>query len=243
MDAAAAVAAASPIIFKVGGAWYFDPVSRAKAAEYGLKAYPFYFAGRSGVIGDIGAANVVAAIPFFEPGLVTKQWGTATAERSPSELGRAAADALAEWGRAKFAGIDSAGRTAELGRRIVEGAEAFGRPLFTAWRAVPVPDDAPAALAFTIQSLRELRGDSHILACAVLGLSPLEAVVGRDGTEHAGQFGWAEPYPDPAAVSATRTEAEELTDRQMIGFYGVLSGAELDELVEGLRPTEAAAAG
>ena len=125
MDAAAAVAAASPIIFKVGGAWYFDPVSRAKAAEYGLKAYPFYFAGRSGVIGDIGAANVVAAIPFFEPGLVTKQWGTATAERSPSELGRAAADALAEWGRAKFAGIDSAGRTAELGRRIVDGG---GRP-------------------------------------------------------------------------------------------------------------------
>lgn len=243
MDAAAAVAAASPIIFTVGGAWYFDPISRAKAAEYGLKAYPFYFAGRSGVIGDIGPANVVAAIPFFEPGLVTKQFGTATAERTPSELGRAAAEALAEWGRAKFSAVEGAGRTAELGRRIVEGADGFGRPLFAAWRAVPVPDDAPAALALTIQCLRELRGDCHIHACAALGLSPLEAIIGRDGAERAGQFGWAEPYPDPAPISATRAEAEELTDRQMIQFYGVLTGSELDELVEGVRPTEAAIAG
>src|SRR4051794_12021639 len=158
MDAAAAVAAASPIIFKVGGSWFFDPISRAKAAELGIKGYPFYFGARSGVMGDIGVASAASAICFFEPGLVTKQFGTAVADHTPSELGAAGAAACAEWGRAKFAGIESAARTAELGRRIIDGVNPFGHTLFAAWRQVPVPADGPAALAFTIQTLRELRG-------------------------------------------------------------------------------------
>jgi hypothetical protein len=241
MDAAAAVAAASPIIFTVGGTWFFDPISRGKASELGIKGYPFYFGARSGVIGDIAAASAASAICFFEPGLVAKQFGTAVAEHKSSELGSAGAEALAEWGRAKFGGIGTAARTAELGRRIIDGVGAFGHTLFAAWRQVPVPDDGPAALALTVQTLRELRGDCHIHACAAVGLTPLEAMVARDGTERAQQFGWPEPYPDPAPLAAARTEAEELTDRQMIRFYSVLSEAELDEFVDGIRPTEAAA--
>ena len=65
---------------------------------------------------------------------------------------------------------------------------------------LPVPDDGPAALAFTIQTLRELRGDCHIHACAAMGLTPLEAMVARDGTERAQQFGWPEPFPDAVAA-------------------------------------------
>jgi hypothetical protein len=241
MDVAAAVAAASPIIFKVGGTWFFDSVSRAKAAELGIKGYPFYFAARSGVLGDVSAPTVVAAFSFFEPSLVTKQFGNAVADHTPSEIGRAGVDALAEWGRAKFSGIDSAARTAELGRRIIEGVGLFGHTLFAAWREVAVPADGPAALALTIQTMRELRGDCHVHACAAVGLTPIEAMISRDGAERAQQFGWPEPYPEPGPLAATRAEAEELTDRQMRRFYGVLSEGELDEFVAGIRPTEAAA--
>jgi hypothetical protein len=182
----------------------------------------------------------VAAFSFFEPSLVTKQFGSAVAEHTPSEIAGAGVDALTEWGRARFSGIGSAARTAELGRRIIDGVGLFGHTLFAAWRRVPVPDDGPAALALTIQNLRELRGDCHVHACAAVGLTPLEAMIARDGTERAQQFGWPEPYPDPAPLAAARAEAEDLTDRQMARFYAVLSEPELDELVDGIRLTEAA---
>jgi hypothetical protein len=127
--------------------------------------------------------------------------------------------------------MDGAERAATLGRRLIDSVQPCGHALFTAWRSVPVPPDGAGALALTFQTLRELRGDCHIHACGAVALTPLEAIVARDGAERAKDFGWPEPYPDPAPLAAARQEAEDLTDRQMQRVYGALTSDERAEFV------------
>ena len=219
MDTAAAVIAASPIIYQVGAGWFFAPATRAKGEELGLKTFAFYMTGRSGVMGDITPAAAKSAIGFFNPDMVGKLFGDGTANHSPSEIGRAYVDCCTAWGRATFADLDGAARAAELGRRIIDSVVPCGHALFSAWRAVPVPDDGPAALALTLQTLRELRGDCHMHACGAAGLDALEAILSREGEERAKQFGWPEPYPDTSALVEARRAgraADRRSDRAVL---------------------------
>lgn len=63
-------------------------------------------------------------------------------------------------------------------------------------------------------------------------LAPLEALVVHGGPDGAALFGWAGPFPDPAACSGRHTDAEALTDRLSTRDLGMLSPAELRELAE-----------
>ncbi|MEA3216470.1 MAG: hypothetical protein QOJ19_2626 [Acidimicrobiia bacterium] len=241
MDTAAAVSAASPIIFQLPPAWFFAPATRAKAEELGIKSFPFYMAGRSGVLGDVGVNTAISALGFFSPTMVTKMIGDATGSHSPSELGSVFVDCCLDWGRQTFGSLEGAERAASLGRKLIDSVQPCGHALFTAWRSVPVPADGPAALALNLQTLRELRGDCHIHACGAVALTPLEAILGRDGAERAKQFGWSEPYPDAEALKAPRQQAEELTDRQMQRVYEALSADERAEFVGLLNEAKSAA--
>jgi hypothetical protein len=243
MDTAVAVTTASPIIYAIGGAWFFSPTARTKGEELGIKTFALYMAGRSGVMGDITPETAVSAIGFFEPGMITKLFKDGTANHAASEVGRAYGECCVAWGRQTYANLDGAARGAQLARTIIDSVAPCGHALFSAWRAVPVPDDGPGALALSLQTLRELRADCHMHACGATGLTPLEAILAGDGAERAKQFGWQEPYPDVTALTDARRRAEELTDAQMVRAYGALGADELDEFVKVVQAAKAALPG
>jgi hypothetical protein len=68
---------------------------------------------------------------------------------------------------------------AGLARRAAESAAAYpqGRPLFAAHSALPWPDEPILVLWQAQTVLREFRGDGHVAALTLAGLSGLEALV------------------------------------------------------------------
>ncbi|HET6952886.1 MAG TPA: hypothetical protein VFI47_21060 [Acidimicrobiales bacterium] len=48
----------------------FDPATYATGAEHGYEGIAFYFAGRAGVLGEVDAEVVTAALAFFHPDVV-----------------------------------------------------------------------------------------------------------------------------------------------------------------------------
>jgi hypothetical protein len=243
MDTTAAVTEASPIIYQLGAGWFFSPISKAKGEELGLKTFALYITGRSGVMGDITTESAISAIGFFNPGMVAKLFNDGTANHAASEVGRAYSECCVAWGRETFGQLDGADRAAGLARRLIDSVQPCGHALFSAWRSVPVPDDGPGALALSLQTLRELRGDCHMQACGAMGLTPLEAILAREGAERAKQFGWPEPYPDTSALVDARGRAEDLTDSQMARAYDTLSADERGEFVRLLQAAKASLPG
>jgi hypothetical protein len=122
----------------------------------------------------------------------------------------------------------------ELAERVIVAAETAGMPLFAAWRAMPIPDDAPAARAAVLAHLlREHRGAAHLVAIRASGLSPLDAIIsGPEGEAGATAFGWQPPYPAFEPLVRRRAWAEALTDRVAGEAYRVLDAKERLELVD-----------
>ena len=83
--------------------------------------------------------------------------------------------------------------------------------------------------------LRELRGDLHIHAASALRLTPLEAILGKDGPARAHELFYPEPYPNPETFMNRRRDAEELTDALCADFYAVLAPDEAHQLLDLLR--------
>lgn len=217
-------------ISQLGGGFMRYRGTRAVGERFGLGRWPLYVAGRAGVLGGVDADVVAAALVFFPTDWVREQWALARGLADPAEVNAAYAEACREWGRDKLAGLDGAGRLAELGERVARAAEPAGKTLFAGWRAVPLPEDPHGRAAQVLQVLRELRGGAHGLAVLANGLTPLEAIVsGPLGAPNAEFFGWPPPYPDPAPLADRRRRAEDATDDLVADPYAVLNEAEREE--------------
>lgn len=200
----------------------------AETMEAGKEAgYPngfaYYMAGRGGVLGDVDADVVYAAFMFFNPAVVAKMWNAGIAVAGAGSAARSYAESCARWGRARLRDFDAAERLAELAGRVVDGADAAGLSLFAGWRAMPLPDDAPARAYQLIHVLRELRGSVHVAAVAAAGLTGLEAVlVGDGGSEAIAQLhGWPGESPEGRAHLRPRWErAEADTSAHMARLLG-----------------------
>ena len=123
----------------------------------------------------------------------------------------------------------SCGAIGSLGLR-----DSFPRVLFAGWRALPVPPDLPAAVALSLNVLRELRGGAHLSAVHAAGIGPVGAIVAapdpvRGGPPGAERFGWREPYPAPDPDG--RILAEQLTSTICVPAFAHLSSGELDRFV------------
>jgi hypothetical protein len=221
---------------QLGGAFMFSREAKAYAMEIGVEGFigP-YMRGRAGVLGDVDADVVTAAVGFFPADTVRAAW-----ESVPCSSAKAAegyARAAQEFGRRKLAGFDESVRLAELLRAVVDNADVAGVPLFAGWRAMPLPDDAPAQVLQLTHTLRELRGGLHFLAVYAGGLSPLEAVlVGgsplADGPGQARFYGWEEPFPEVTdELRARWNEAEEVTEALITPAFEVLGASEGEELI------------
>jgi hypothetical protein len=237
----AAAAAKLPVLM-LGGAFGDDPKTMRRARQIGLTGWAFYVAGRGGALGDVRADTVTAALGFIAPEAVQDGWDAAREVAAPEEI---AAGNLAEccrWGREHLAGFYALSKLIELAERVVVSAEPAGMPLFAAWRAMPLPDGAPAArAAVLIHLLREHRGQAHLLAVRASGLSPLEAIIaGPEGEAGATALGWQPPYPAFEPLVRRRSWAEALTDRIAGDAFRALNPGERVELVNLLDAAAAA---
>jgi hypothetical protein len=225
-------------IVSLGGAFMVSRYAKAAADEQGLRGvWTSYFAGRAGVLGDVDADVVAAAVAFFPADVVRTAWDAARATVDDVRQSSARyARACHEWGRPRLGAFAGSARLAELAEPVVREADVAGLPLFAAWRALPLPDDADARVAQLLFLLREHRGGLHAAAVLATGLTPLQAVLaGPGGRPNAEFFGWTPPYEDPAPYAELRADAERRTDLAAARAYAVLDDtetAELDALLE-----------
>ena len=247
---------------------YFADECRAAGEAAGLRGFwSSYFAFRAAPLGAVGPEVVTATFYNFAPAFVARRvpavWEMATPE--------AAVDA-------RLAGVDAAVRRV-LGEEWLASAEAVeaaelagvaasavdlpGRPLAAANTGVRVPGEPHLALWQTLTTLREHRGDGHVVALAEreiggVGAHVLAAAAGRSSREWLQKArGWDDAAWDGAVarlherrwVDADGLTAEGLaivaaveadTDRLALGPWRALGDAGCDRLAALLAPVRRA---
>ncbi|MGP0032125.1 MAG: SCO6745 family protein [Acidimicrobiales bacterium] len=208
------VRSTSEPIHDIGTAIYLSPDVFAWAGEWGWSnPFSFYFAGRGGMLGDVSADVVCAALGWFEPGAVKAMYEEGAAVATPSVGAQRMAEATARWGQKYLSDIDGLEDIVALTEATVDGLEGSALPLFVGWRGADRAGDAGGRAAQLMQILREWRGGLHLVATTAAGLSPLEAILTNEGEGQAKFFGWPEPFSNCDAIRDRHREAEDLTDR------------------------------
>ncbi len=163
---------------------YFSPDNQEEYAAlgYDVKANPLagYFPARAAAMGAVNAATVQATFFNFSEVAVVFGMDRAWEIASPEQV-------LA----ARYRGVDRSLRrlcgdlidspdvveAVGLARNAAEGCTPYGRPLYAGNAALPWPDEPHLQLFHAITLLREFRGDGHISALVVEGITGLEAAV------------------------------------------------------------------
>jgi hypothetical protein len=231
MTGADVAEATATTVSGLSSGFMLDPKTYAAGSERGFAGLDFYFAGRGGVLGEVDADVVSAAMVFFHPDHVRTQWDGCAGVLPREEASAVFADCLSRWADehlADDAGVDWA-TLAGLAGKVVDNAAPAGAPLFAAWRTVDVPSGDRAAALHQVNCLRELRLARHGAAVLVTGLDLGDAVRHRSPAM-AGIFGWGEATLDDG-VPALWDDAERLTNQASARDYGVLADDEAAELV------------
>lgn len=226
-------AAAKPVVTGLGGAFMISSEAKAAGKDGGYRGWQLYVAGRAGVLGDVGAEVVDATLGFLHPDLVRGAWEGGRAVAPLADTVARYVEACRAWGRRRYGSLAEADRLAELLERVAGAADPAGWPLFAAWRAQPLPADAPGRVVQLLHVLREHRGGAHLGAVRSVGLRPVEAIVaGAGGAGNAAFFGWNAPLPEVTEdLRARLARAEEVTDAQVGPAYAVLDDGERDDLL------------
>jgi hypothetical protein len=163
---------------------YFSTQAREGFAAVGLTRYwDGYFAGRAAPLGAVTAAPVTAIFSGFAPMLVERALPAAWSVASP--------DAVLE---ARAAGATATLRDLVPDESVVldaahalAGAAAWvdtiGRPLAAANAALPASPDPYRLLWQSAATLREHRGDGHVLALVELDIAGITTLVLRSGLD------------------------------------------------------------
>jgi hypothetical protein len=192
---------------------YFLPETRQRTDALGLKGgWMSYFGTRAAPLGPVPAEVVAALFYNFHPDMVRRAIPDAWSYATPEALVEARLAAVDE-GLRRLLGpvVSDAGiaEAAELASMAARATTTAGRPLAAANAALPWPSEPHLRLWQAATILREARGDGHVAALVVAGLSPCEALV--------------------TASAATGPPAE------MLRAFRKWSQAEWDEAVERLR--------
>ncbi|MFH0180232.1 hypothetical protein [Streptomyces cacaoi] len=253
---------------------YFTPERQDELAALGLERGAMsYYAGRAAPLGVVGAGTVTATFYNFNHEHVKRYipaaWTVTTPEAVLAALLRGVDGMLRrQLGQEALASKEMA-EAAGLALRATEACRREARPLYAAHAGLPVPEEPHLALWHAATLLREHRGDGHLAALAIAGLSGIEALVLHNATGTAPTSalfmrtrGWsAEQWTttrdqlrkrgllDEAgdlteSGAALRGEAEVLTDRLDAAPYdhlGPAATARLTELAGGFSGTLRAA--
>ncbi|MEU4902212.1 hypothetical protein AB0B12_08035 [Streptomyces sp. NPDC044780] len=253
---------------------YFAPEQQDELAALGLEPGAMaYFAGRAAPLGAVGAGTVTATFYNFNPEHVARYipaaWALATPEAVLAARLRGADRTLRRLLGEEALTSKEMAEAAELAMRATEACRREARPLYAANADLPVPGEPHLTLWHAATLLREHRGDGHLAALAVAGLSGIEALVLHNATGKAPTSalfmrtrGWsAQQWADARdglrerglldeageltkAGAALRGEAEVLTDRLDAAPYdhlGAAATARLTELAGGFTATLRAA--
>jgi hypothetical protein len=225
---------------------YFAPEVDAALTGAGLRPGRMpYFAGRSAAMGAVGPEVVAATFYNFNPEVVARAIPRAWTLATPEQVLAARLDGV-DRALTRLLGdhvkSDDVAEAADLAREAAAGCGAEGRPLYAAHAGLDWPDQPHLVLWHAITLLREHRGDGHIAALVLNGLSGVEALV----THVATGVGFTTP-----TAKLTRGWSDEqwaaaeagLAERGLLDAEGGLTeaGAALRDRVE--LATEAAARG
>ena len=233
----------SPIIADVGFRYYFAPATAAKAEDLGLDLFSFYFIGRGGVLGDVEAPVVAAALGYFNPDVLTMMWNGARSKLAPRDAARQHLACCAEFGREHLADLDGLEALCAAMAQVNEAASTSvaGLSLYAGMAAEPIPDDLPARAMHLVAMLREHRGGVHLVAIGAAGLDPAVAhYLRRPGDWEL--FGWgADQLPTVTAIARRRlAEVDATTDHLVSPVYAVLDPSGRQALTDGVRAVAAA---
>jgi hypothetical protein len=160
---------------------YFVPEAGERYVAAGLKGgMRGYFASRSAPLGVVPVEVVIATFYNFAPAMVRKAIPSSWQDTTPEAILAARLDA-ADAALTRLLGdairSDEMAEAAALAREATTAADVVGRPLYAAHAALPWPEPAHLQLWHAATLLREHRGDGHIAALLLAGLSGGEAVV------------------------------------------------------------------
>lgn len=161
---------------------YFAP-ERELYNKIGLRGQRMgYFASRSAPLGTPGAKTVIATFYNFSPALVERAIPDAWALADRDAILATRLD-VADGVLRRVLGSDvddpAMAEAAGLAKRAALAAADFpeGRPLFAAHAELEWPETPHLVLWHAQTLLREFRGDGHIAALTVEGLSGIEALI------------------------------------------------------------------
>ena len=241
---------------------YFSPEARAALDGLGFRGFWMgYFAARSAPLGPVAPEVVTAVFCNFAPWRVAKALPAAWEIAPPATVLQVRQDsavaALRRYGCTDPGAIATA---AALLGTAARSAPSEGRPLFAANLALPWPEEPLAQLWHAATLLREQRGDGHIAALNVFGISgrqsnvlhaaadrvPREMIMrSRDYDEeqwqrHIGELADRGLLDGAGALTPAgaelKAEIEETTDRLALSAFDVLDDADLDTLFGALTP-------
>ncbi|MEM7453536.1 MAG: hypothetical protein AAF456_04195 [Planctomycetota bacterium] len=194
---------------------YFAPEVHEAARDAGLKGFWMgYFGFRAAPMGRVAAGVVDATFANFAPTMVERAIPDAWSFADPADLVDARASAVASALRRAAPGLDHvAVEVNEPLEAIVSAATPLGRPLFAANAAMAPRSDPVERLWQNCTTLREHRGDGHVAALALAGLSGCQVhlMLAAELEQPAEVFiqhrGWS---VDDVADAVTRLEARGL---------------------------------
>ena len=165
------------------GAIYFVPEAAEEYLTEGIAdSMTGYFASRSAAMGPVPASVVIATFFNFDPDLVRRSmdgvWEIVT-PRAMINARLRAADRMIRRIAPEFIESPDVIEAAGLARAAAHAASlrTEGRPLFAGHAALPWPEEPHLVLWHAQALLREFRGDGHIAALTVEGLSGCESLV------------------------------------------------------------------
>jgi hypothetical protein len=243
---------------------YFAPEARQAFADIGLSRYwDGYFAGRAAPLGPVSSAPVVAVFGGFSPALASRAlpaaWSTASVDTVLQARLTGAVNTL----RRVFPNADVVSQAAAALAEAADRVDTLGRPLAAANAALPRAEDPFEKLWQSATTLREHRGDGHVLAQVTEDVAGLSAVVLRcaidlDSATMQRARGWSEDEWNAefdalvfrGLVSAENTltpdgwetlnRVEQLTNRLALTPWQGLTDRQLRDIAVILEPIAAA---
>ena len=205
---------------------YFAPEPQDRYAALGLRGYwRGYFASRTAALGRVAPQVGTAVLGGFAPRMVQRAlpavWDLAT----PDDVVVARVDGARAALQRLLGDVDAAAAATALAATL-DGLPLPGRPLAAAHLALPPPDDPVGLLWHCCTVLREHRGDGHLSAVAIAGLTwpqphLLRAALGDLDARQQDHRGWSDGEWDGAR--------QQLADR---GLLGTAAGRDVVERVE-----------